>query len=191
MEGLSGITNKTPERIMLGAGTIHKGLVYTQGSGWNFANSLVGATNGGSKVTITPEIYKIPLDNANVNVKGLTVKISELAEMEINFGEFSKDLVTSAVLGELGVSEDEAYDLITSKANVEEGDYWDNVAFVGKTIKGENIIVILENALCTSGFSTEGKAKTEGVMTLKFECYQTLNGDHNKLPYKIYMPKEA
>lgn len=190
VEGRSGITNNTPKRIMFGAGTIHKGLTYTEGTGWNFAESLVGATNGGSKFSITPEIYKIAMDGANVNVKGLSVKVSELAEMEVNFGEFSKDLLTSAVLGELGISEDAAYDLITSKADIEEGDYWDNIAFVGRTVEGDNIIVILENALCTSGFSSEGKAKAEGVATLKFECYQTLDGDHDKLPYKIYLPKE-
>ena len=81
VEGRSGITNSTPKRIMFGAGTIHKGLTYTEGAGWNFSESLVGATNGGSKFSITPEVHKIALDGANVNVKGLTVKISELAEM--------------------------------------------------------------------------------------------------------------
>lgn len=189
VEGRSGITNNTPKRIMFGAGTIHKGLAYSEG-GWNFAESLVGATNGGSKFSITPEVHKIALDGANVNVKGLTVKVSETAEMEVNFGEFSKDLLTSAVLGELGVSEDEAYDLIQSKADISEGDYWDNIAFVGRTVEGDNIIVILENALCTSGFSSEGKAKAEGTTTIKFECYQTLEGNHDILPYKIYLPKE-
>ena len=39
----SGITAKTPENIMLGAGTIHKGLTNTDGK-WNFEESLIGAS---------------------------------------------------------------------------------------------------------------------------------------------------
>ena len=189
--GRSGITENTPKRIMFGAGTIHKGLVYNvEDENWNFEETLVGATNGGSKFSITPEIHKIAMDGANVNVKGLTVKTGETAEMEINFGEFSTDLLRSAVLGTLYPSEDETLETIISKADIEEGDYWDNIAFVGRTVEGRNVIVIMENALCTSGFSSEGKNKAEGTTTIKFECHATLDGNHDKLPYKIYLPKE-
>lgn len=193
-EGRSGITANTPANIMFGAGTIHKNLKYTAGAdgttgSWNFQESLVGATNGGSKFSIVPEVYKVPVDGANVNVKGLTKKISETATMEINFAEVTKDVVTAATFGELGTSEDTAYDVILAKEDITEGDYWDNIAFVGKTLEGKNIIVIMENALCTSGFSTEGKPKAEGVVALTFECYAKLEGSHDKLPYQIYLPK--
>ena len=43
----SGITASTPENIMLGAGTIHKGLAFADGK-WNFEESLIGATSGGN-----------------------------------------------------------------------------------------------------------------------------------------------
>jgi len=193
-EGRSGITTDTPKNIMFGAGTIHKNLIFTPGTdggtgSWNFEESVVGATNGGSKFSIVPEVYKIPLDGANVNVQKLTKKIGETATMEINFAEIKKDLVKSAIYGEDGESEDTAYDVIVPKEDIVEGDYWDNIAFVGKTVDGENIIVIMENALCTSGFSTEGKNKTEGVAAMTFECYAKLDASHDKLPYRIYLPK--
>lgn len=189
-EGRNGITQDTPKRIMFGAGTIHKGLVYdNQSKTWNFAETLVGATNGGSKFSIVPEIHKIALDGANVNVKGLTVKTGETAEMEISFGEFTTDLLMSAVLGTSEFEDD--YELIHPKADIEEGDYWDNIAFVGRTLEGKNIVVIMENALCTSGFSSEGKNKTEGTTSIKFECHASLeNGEFDILPYHIYLPYE-
>jgi len=101
-EGRSGITTDTPKNIMFGAGTIHKNLIFTPGTdggtgSWNFEESVVGATNGGSKFSIVPEVYKIPLDGANVNVQKLTKKIGETATMEINFAEIKKDLVKSAI----------------------------------------------------------------------------------------------
>ena len=38
----SGITDKTPQNIMLGAGTIHKGFKYIPASNaWNFSESLI------------------------------------------------------------------------------------------------------------------------------------------------------
>ena len=190
---LSAITKNTPKRTLFGAGTIHKGLVYNaETSSWNFEETLVGATNGGSKLTITPELYKIPYDDASVNVKGLTKKVGETATLEINFAELTNTLIKSAVVGTDGTSEDEKFDVIVSKESIVEGDYWDNIAFVGETADGEQIIVILENALCTSGFGTDAKAKTEGVATLTFECYADIDAvNHKTLPYKIYLPKEA
>ena len=188
MNFVSGITENTPKRIMFGAGTIHKGLTYDADNGWNFVETLVGATNGGSKFSIVPEIHKIALDGANVNVKGLTVKTGETAEMEINFGEFTTDLIRSAVLGVVNDFQDD-YEIISSKERIEEGDYWDNIAFVGRTVDGKAVIVIMENALCTSGFSSEGKNKTEGTTSIKFECHATLDEGQDKLPYYIYLPK--
>jgi len=55
--GKHGITADTPKNILFGAGTIHKGLKYTAGASggkgsWNFNESIIGATNGGSKLAI-------------------------------------------------------------------------------------------------------------------------------------------
>lgn len=159
---------------------------------WNFAASIVGATNGGSKLTITPEITKVEADGALVAAKGLTVKTGEVATMEINFLELTKELIETAVIGTDGTSADSTnYDLVESKANIEDGDYWDNIAFVGKTLDGKNIIVILDDSLCTSGLELEGKSKEAGVATLTFECHAELTSDLDTLPYHIYYPKAA
>ena len=192
--GKTGVTTNTPKKILFGAGTIHKNLTYTAGSGqtagsWNFEDSIIGATSGGSKLTITPEITTVEADGAMVRVKGLDVKTGEVAEMEINFLEITKDLIKSAVIGKDGTSNDSTYDLIESKADIEEGDYLDNIAFVGKTLGGKNIIFIMDNALCTSGLESEGANKEAGVGTYTFACYAELDSDLDTLPYHIYYPK--
>ena len=92
----SGITAKTPENIMLGAGTIHKGLTFTDGK-WNFEESLIGATSGGSKVSIVPEYMDIEVDGALVAVKGLKHKVGETATMEVNFVEMTPDILPMTV----------------------------------------------------------------------------------------------
>jgi hypothetical protein len=187
-EGKNGVSANTPKNILFGAGTIHKGLKY-EGSAWNFTETIVGATNGGSKLSIVPEIYKVPVDGANVAAKGLTVKNGETATLEVNFAELSADIIKAATIGATGTSDAATHDLIQSKASIEEGDYWENIAFVGKTLAGENIIAILPNAICTSGFEQVGKNKEGAVGKYTFKCHAELTSDLDTLPWKIYYPK--
>lgn len=187
-EGRTGATKETPKNILFGAGTIHKNLKYS-GDSWNFLESIIGATSGGSKLTITPEITPVEVDGALVKVKGLDVKTGETATMEVNFIELTKELILASTFGQEGTSTDTLYDLIESKADITEGDYFDNIAFVGKTLDGRNVIAILDNALCTSGFSQEGKNKEGSVGAYTFECSADPDTDLDKLPWHIYYPK--
>ena len=185
----SGVTAKTPDNIPFGAGTIHKGLKFDDSTKkWNFAESLAGATSGGSKFEIIPDVQQVEVDGALVPVLELDVKQGENATMEVNFAELTPDIIKAAVIGQAADSDIEGYSLITSKSQIEKGDYWENIAFVGKTLTGRPIIVIMENALCTSGLSLEGKKKEAGVGKYTFRCTQNIDGDLTVLPYKIYYP---
>lgn len=187
----SGITENTPKNVMLGAGTIHKGLTFATDK-WNFQESLVGATSGGTKVTIKPEYMDVAVDGALVKVKGLTQKVGETAVMETNIVEVTPEILKMTLVGkESTATEKKGYNEITSKARIEEGDYIENLAYVGKTIDGKPIIIIFDNALCTSGFEIEGKNKESAVLKATFECYADLTPECDTLPYHIYYPTPA
>ncbi len=184
-----GVTKDTPKNILLGAGTLHKGFRFDATTKkWNFAESLVGATSGGNKLSIVPEIKTVEVDGALVKVKGLDFKTGEVAKLETNLVEITPELLKTTVIGQLVDSDIEGYDLIESKSDIEEGDYFENLAFVGKKTDGTPIIIILDNALCTSGFEGEAKNKENTVVKCTFECYQDTDGDLSKLPYHIYYP---
>ena len=191
-EGRSGATSATPKSIVFGAGTIHKGLKYADGK-WNFKESLVGATSGGSKVSITPEITKVEVDGVYVNVKELSMKTGGTATMEVNLIELTEEILLAATLGESATATgmDTRFNLNEDKADIAAGDYWDNIAFVGKTMDGRNIIAILDNALCTSGFESDNKSKEGTVGTYTFECYAELEGDGETLPWHFYYPNST
>lgn len=188
LAGKNGVTANTTKNILFGAGTIHKGLKYVSNA-WNFAETCVGATSGGSKLSIVPEVYDVPVDGADVLVKGLRVKTGEKATMEVNLIELSADMIAAAAMGVIGDSEMDNYDMIESKPDIEVGDYWDNIAFVGKMLNNEPVIAILDNALCTTGFEQEGKNKEGSVGKYTFECHADPDTDMDKLPWKIYYPK--
>lgn len=189
--GKTGVSTDTPKNVLFGAGTIHKGLKYDSTSKkWNFEESIIGATSGGSKISIVPEFTDIEVDGVSVLTKGLKRKVGETASMEINLLELTKDIIKTSLIGKEGTSEDVNFDLIESKADLEEGDYFENIAFVGKRLDGKEVIVIMENALCTSGFESEGKNKEGSVGKYTFECHADLEtSDGDTLPWKIYYPK--
>ena len=190
----SGITENTPKTVMLGAGTIHKGLAFTPGTGgadgvWNFEDSLICATSGGSKLTIAPEFYDVPVDGALVKVKGLTVKVGETATLEINPVELKPDILKMALIGDEAESETApGYNEITSRARISEGDYLEKMGYVGKTIEGTPIIIVFDYALCTSGLELEGKNKEAAVPAFTFECFADLTPEADVLPWHIYYP---
>lgn len=184
----SGIRENTPQNIMLGAGTIHKGFALTDGK-WNFEESLIGATSGGSKFSIVPEFMDIEVDGALVKVKGLQQKVGETATMEVNFIEMTPDLLKMCVVGDVAASTDyEGYSEIKSRARLTEGDYINNLAYVGKKTDGTPIIIIFEQAICTSGLEVEGKNKEAGVFTGTFECVADISPEADTLPWRILYP---
>lgn len=187
-----GVTSATPDKILLGAGTIHVGLEYTNGS-WNFNDTIFGATKGGSKVTITPEIYDPEIDGVNVKTKGISdIKIGETAQMEVNFAELTGELIKKLTLGKTGTSADSNMNLIEGKPQIESGDYFEKFAFVGKTVTGKPIIVIFDYAICTNGLGTDALNKSNSAISATVECRADLSGGNlDVLPYHIYYPTET
>lgn len=183
-----GVTTSTPKNVLLGAGTYHKGLKWNaETSSWDGA--IIGATNGGGKVTIAGEYQDIELDGALVKFKGQTVKQGGTANIEANFAEITEDTLKMSTNFKKGESDADGYDLFVDKANIEEGDYVEGFGFVGKTADGsKNIIVIFEHGLCVSGLELEGKNKEASVIKLSIDAYAENKGDLDTLPVKIYYP---
>lgn len=187
--GKHGITANTPKNILLGAGTFHKNLAFSTDK---WTGDIVGATSGGGKVAIAGELMDIELDGALVKVKGLTVKQGGTASMEVNYAEITTDILKMTTLFEEGTSEVTGFTMLQDKPHIEEGDYLENFGFVGMTADGsKQIIVIFENALCTSGLELEGKNKENSVIKATLEACASIDGDLDRLPVKIYYPDVA
>ena len=184
--GKHGVTENTPKNILLGAGTYHKGLQFTNGK-WE--GTCIGATSGGGKVSIEGEYLDIELDGALVLVKGLTVKQGGKASMEANIAELSGDNIKLATNFKEGESDADGYAMFVDKPNIEEGDYTDDFGFVGKTANDQkDIIIIFESSLCKSAFELEPKNKENAVLKVVMEAYAENAGDLDTLPVKIYYP---
>lgn len=180
------VTENTPKNIMLGAGVIVHGLSFST-SKWQYTG-IFGATNGGSKVEITPTYQDLEVDGILVKTKGLTVKMGEEAKLTTNLVECTKEnltMVSGGMLAEATTAT--GYDEIVSKPQLDKDDYIENLGFIGYTIDGSPIIIKFDNALCTSGLSFEGKNKEQATVEAVFECYADLSTDNlTVLPWHIY-----
>lgn len=188
--GKHGISTTTPENILLGAGTYHRNLKFVDGK---WTGDILGATNGGGKMSITGEFVDIEVDGALVKVKGMAVKQGGTVTVEANFAELSIPVMKMATLFEEGTSDADGYTMLKDKSAIKDGDYIENFGFVGQTLNDKKtIIFIMENALCTSGMELETKNKEQAVIKLTMEAYANLEDEStfDSLPVKIYYPTD-
>lgn len=184
-----GITATTPTNILLGAGTYYKGLSFASNA---WSGTVLGATSGGGKISIKGEFIDLELDGALVKFKGQTVKQGGTASAEVNFAEVNKDILKMATLFKDGEDSVSGFDVLEDKATIVDGDYIQNFGFVGQTADGsKNIIVVFENALCTSGLEIESKGKEQTIVKLTLDAVANNTGDLNTLPVKIYYPSKS
>ena len=187
-----GITSETPSNIPFGAGTWFRGLKYEEGTGWT--GTVLGATSGGSSIKLMPEVKDIEIDGALALAMGLAVMQGGSGEAEVNFAEITKDILTMTTLGEVLSEGDtgyvEGFDCIQMKNSIKKGDYVENLGFVGYTAdQSKQIIVILDYALCKSGFQLDPKNKENAVIKATFTAYGDIDTDLDKIPVRIYYPK--
>ena len=189
----SGITTGTPSRIPFGAGVYFKGVEYNEKTApteEQILAGIIGATQEGGTVTITPEFLNIELDGATVSVAELEQKVGETASIETSFAELTAENVRKMVIGAISESTDQNYDVITS-SELKKDHYYDGFGFYGSLLDGRDFIIMFKKALCTSGFSSEGKNKTNSVFKGTFECRSDIEHGTTKLPYAIFIRKEG
>lgn len=184
-----GVTANTPTNILLGAGTYYRGLEFASNA---WSGTVLGATSGGGKISIKGEFIDLDIDGALVKFKGQTVKVGGTASAEVNFVEVSKDVLKMATLFKESTASVTGFTVLEDKANIVDGDYIENFGFVGFTADGsKQIIVIFENALCTSGLELEAKNKEQSIVKLTLDAVANNEGNLDTLPVKIYYPTGA
>lgn len=188
----SGITTNTPANIPFGAGVYFSGVTYSETvapTAEEIKAALIGATQDGGTLTITPELFAPELDGALVAMKELQTKIGETAQMEVSFAELPAELMKNMVIGKVSESTDGNYDVITS-AKLTAGHFYDGFGYYGKYLDGRPMIILFKQALCTSGFNTDTKNKTNSLFKGTFACHSDIGYSTEKLPYAIFIRKK-
>lgn len=187
----SGITSGTPAKIAFGAGVFFQGVAYDEKTAPTeeaIKKAIIGATQEGGKITITPEFFSPDLDGALVAVKDLQQKVGETATMETSMVELTPEYMAHSVIGEINDSTDKKYDVITS-STLKSGHFYEGFGYYGELLDGRPFICIFKNALCTSGFATESKNKENTKFSGTFECQSDIEYGVENLPYALFIHK--
>lgn len=188
----SGITTGTPTRILFGPGVYFEGVKYDEKVAptlEEIIEAIIGATQEGGTLTITPELLNIELDGALVELRELDKKISEKALAEVSFAEFQARHTKNQVLGKLGETTDKQYDVITSDDQIRPNHYYEGFGYYGELLDGRPVIFLFKQALCTSGFTTDNRNKTNNVFKGTFACRGDIEYGVTRLPYAIFIRK--
>ena len=188
----SGITADTPKRLLFGAGVYFAGVPYSETVAPTeevIRAAIIGATQEGGVLTITPEYYIPPIDGALVALKEMRRKVGEVAQMEVSFAELTADLMAKMVIGKVSESTDGNYDVVTS-ASLGAGHFYEGFGYYGNLLDGRDVIAMFKNALCTSGFTSEPKNKENAVFKGTFECQSDIGYSTTRLPYAIFIRKQ-
>lgn len=185
-----GYNASVPDHLLLDAGAIYKNVTFEATTGI-FSGEALGATQGGNEFSFSQEIRSIEADGAKGRVKGLQVIESEEAVLTVNLLEQTAANIKLAIAGSNLDTSDTNYDLITPKGKIEDTDYLDNVAYVGRVSGSQKpVVIILENALSIEGLNLKPEDNKEAVLPIKFAAHADADDVTNEvLPVKIYFPK--
>jgi len=177
----SGVTALTPDRVSIGAGTVHKGLTWSSTSGFNFASStLLFATGGGNTITITPTLQDVAPDDVWVRVQGLTIHAGETASITATPIEITPDLIqmstssNASTVSQTTPSATWAKYMPDTNIYLPEGSWIDDFAYVFTTVGGALQVITFPTAICTSGLSLQNQSQSKATPSVTIEAAQTL-----------------
>jgi len=190
----TGYTKNTPDSFLLNAGAWVRDLDWDKDtSEWSY--DLIGATSGGSKITLKNTYRQVPIDGIFTTPVGADMIESAEATAELNFIELTLINLKTVLLASSEVSDGEkfpaGFTIIKPKDKIGVSDYTKNMAYIG-TISGSDkpIIIIFDYAICTSGLEVEPKDKEEAIYTVTFEARTSPdNLDTMALPVTILYPE--
>ncbi|MCM8710540.1 hypothetical protein M2651_05805 [Clostridium sp. SYSU_GA19001] len=170
----NGYTADTAKHYLLNTGAIFKNVAYNTTSG-KYEGEPLGATVGGAKFEIKVNLRQPEVDGVLAKVKGNDLIESVEATIEGTLKEWKKENISQALFGDIttgdGITAPTNYKIITGRSTILPTDYVNNICYVGK-ISGEDkpVIIMLKNAINTSGLSFEAKDKDEAGIPFKFEA---------------------
>ena len=194
----TGYLQDTPDHYLIDAATLYKNLVYNPTSG-QYTGELIGATNGGVEIDITQKYRDVEVDGTYwTPVKGNKALSNTEVVAKASLKEVTAETLRLSINGSrrtvTDVNEAPAgYEIVEGKRYVDDTDYIDSVAVVGK-LSGSNkpVIFWLDNCLATAG----AKIKTEDDKEAEIPVELTAHADYDqvsndKLPYRIVFPTSA
>ena len=191
MSLITGLTTKTPQNLLLGAGAFFKGYDIATDTPETAKDKLLGATQGGGSFNAVPTVRQIAVDGGKTHVKELETIDEWVVTMVANAKEVTAENIALA-LGAAEIKDaetPEGYHHITGKSDFSANNYQNNITWIG-TLKGSEkpVIIVLKNALSLNGLSLSVADKNEATVPITLTGHYSLD-KLDEVPFDIYYPK--
>ncbi len=180
---------------MLDAGAFFRDFIVGVDTPCSAMTKLLGATRGGGEFKAVPTWRTLEIDGAPSGVRGGDRIDSWDVGLTANLLEATPE-TSRLALGAGAVDSDTnpQYIIIKGKNYVEDGDYLDNITWIG-TLSGSDDPVIIQvfNAFSTSGLTFTPTDKNEAVFKVEFQGRTAMScscASASEPPFAIYYPKE-
>jgi len=181
-----GISTNTYKRFVIDAGAAYTGFVSFASPG-----TLLGATRGGSTLTIEQEIREMEADGARGPVVGSRRITRVTARLVVNFLEHTVESFKRALVGSDSATFNTDWDAISRSLQIENADFLSDVTLLGEVSGSANAMAIkLSNVIADGNFELSLVDKEEGVLAVTFTAHFTAD-DLDTEPWTLYWPKEA
>lgn len=192
MKKITGLTAKTPEKLLLDAGAYFKNFdVATDTFESAVADDkLLGATVDGGNFSAIPVVRNIEVDGGKGNTIGLEIIDYWDVSISSNLKEVSAETLADALGSATIANGPMGYKKITPNATIKVADYIENVTWVGR-LSGSllPVIVVVKNARSKEGLNVNTKDKNEAMLPIKFTGHYEFDEDNP--PFEIYYPDTA
>lgn len=170
-----GVTKQTAERMVLDAGAIYKNLQYDDIEG-TFTGEALGATSGGNEFVVEIEQRQPELDGVKSRIKGLKFINSHEAHLVVNLKELTAENIKNAI-GPADIDDtDTNFDIVTGRTTIEDTDYLDNIAYVGRLSGSQKpVVIMLQNALSAEGFTMTSEDDNEAIIPITFQAHASFD----------------
>lgn len=190
---VTGLSATTTQHFVIDAGAVYINL------GAGVSERLLGATRGGNVFSIEQDVKVIDIDGTRGNTKGARRIIMCNAGLKVGLLEMTTANLMLAIAGSSATDWTDAsdepppgaptHDQIRRTRNLSDVDYVSNIALVGTLSgSGENIIVMLYNALSDNKLEMKFDDKNELVLEVSFSAHYD-PADVKTEPWAIFMPK--
>jgi len=188
MSRYHGITDKTYRSFVIDSGEIRTG--YVPGGA---AGTRLGATKGGAKFVITQTIKDMVVDGAKYPVKGGRRITKGDAKLEVNFIEFSPELIKMALPGSTSTAfpvNASTHKLIKRALKIALADYGTSISILGEVSGSDHpIVCTIDNPLADGNFEISAADESESILKVQFTAHQ-LPTDLDTEPWSVYFPTD-
>lgn len=145
----------------------------------------LGMTRGGGTFTVTREMRQVEADGIRYRFVGDTFVDSADAYLSTTLIQVGDPAVLENAIGTVTKTTSAGKTVLKMKTRLEEGDYLEDLCWIGDIADGGLVVIHLANAFNTADLAITITDKGELTLPVEFHAFQSDVEDYDYAPYEI------